>query len=77
MTEKDFNNHHHSAETPREDTHARVSSDRCLPEGKTTAGDGLRIAIIGGGASGFFAAIRVKERLPMAMVDIYERADVI
>lgn len=75
MTEKDFNNHHHSAETPSEDTHAGVSSERCLPEGKTTAGDGLRIAIIGGGASGFFAAIRVKERLPMAMVDIYERGE--
>ena len=75
MTEKDFNNHHHSAETPRGDTHAGVSSERCLPEGKTTAGDGLRIAIIGGGASGFFAAIRVKERLPMAMVDIYERGE--
>ncbi|MGN1256806.1 MAG: NAD(P)/FAD-dependent oxidoreductase [Bacteroidaceae bacterium] len=36
-------------------------------------GKGLRVAIIGGGAAGFFAAIRVKERLPMAMVDIYER----
>ena len=33
----------------------------------------VRIAIIGGGAAGFFAAIRVKERLPEAKVDIYER----
>ena len=34
----------------------------------------MHIAIIGGGAAGFFAAIRVKERLPHASVDIYERA---
>lgn len=34
---------------------------------------GQRIAIIGGGAAGFFAAIRVKERSPEATVDIYER----
>lgn len=34
----------------------------------------MRVAIIGGGAAGFFAAIRVKERLPHASVDIYERA---
>lgn len=39
----------------------------------TDGGKGLRIAIIGGGAAGFFAAIRVKERLPLAPVDIYER----
>ena len=33
----------------------------------------LRIAIIGGGAAGFFAAIRAKERMPEAQIDIYER----
>lgn len=42
-------------------------------EEKATGGQGLRVAIIGGGAAGFFAAIRVKERLPQASVDIYER----
>lgn len=41
--------------------------------GEQMQGAGLRIAIIGGGAAGFFAAIRAKERLPQASVDIYER----
>ena len=39
-------------------------------EGKNTC----CIAIVGGGAAGFFAAIRMKERFPLASVDIYERA---
>ncbi len=34
----------------------------------------MRIAIIGGGAAGFFAAIALKERCPGASVCIYERA---
>ena len=44
----------------------------CMQEKESNSG--IRVAIIGGGAAGFFAAIRVKERLPHASVDIYERA---
>lgn len=33
----------------------------------------MHIAIVGGGAAGFFAAIRVKQRFPDSQVDIYER----
>lgn len=32
------------------------------------------VAVIGGGAAGYFAAIKAKERFPLASVDIYERA---
>ncbi len=49
----------------------RPREDRAAQE--QMQGTGLRIAIIGGGAAGFFAAIRAKERLPQASVDIYER----
>lgn len=41
----------------------------CMQEKESKSG--IRVAIIGGGAAGFFAAIRVKERLPHASVDIY------
>ena len=44
----------------------------CMQEKESNSG--IRIASIGGGAAGFFAAIRVKERLPHATVDIYEQA---
>ena len=44
----------------------------CMQEKESNSS--IRVAIIGGGAAGFFAAIRVKERLPHASVDIYERA---
>lgn len=48
--------------------------DLCSSMQETESKREMRIAIIGGGAAGFFAAIRVKERLPHASVDIYERA---
>lgn len=35
----------------------------------------MQIAIIGGGAAGFFAAIHVKENFPDAFVEIYEKSD--
>jgi len=35
----------------------------------------MKVAIIGGGAAGFFAAINVKENYPEATVDIYERSN--
>ena len=34
----------------------------------------MKIAIIGGGAAGFFSAISVKENYPDAQVIIYEKA---
>lgn len=33
----------------------------------------LRIAIVGGGAAGFFAAIEAKRRQPSARVSLYEK----
>ena len=40
----------------------------CMQEKESNSS--IRVAIIGGGAAGFFAAIRVKERLPHDSVDI-------
>jgi predicted Rossmann fold flavoprotein len=37
--------------------------------------DGLKVAVIGGGAAGFFAAISCKTHHPEASVTIYEKAD--
>ena len=34
----------------------------------------MKVAIIGGGAAGFFAAIRAKENYPEAEVSIYEKS---
>lgn len=33
----------------------------------------MRVAIIGGGASGFFTAIQLKEQDPLLQVDLYEK----
>ena len=54
--------------------HINVAPLHTMTDHRTHNQQALRIAIIGGGAAGFFAAIRLKERLPEARVDIYERA---
>ena len=35
----------------------------------------MKVAIIGGGAAGFFAAFSVKEHHPSSVVTIYEKSD--
>ena len=37
--------------------------------------DGLKIAVIGGGAAGFFAALSVKEHFPNYSITIFEKSN--
>jgi len=48
------------------------SQNAAQPTNKETS---LRIAIIGGGAAGFFAAIAVKENYPLSQVVIFEKSN--
>jgi len=42
---------------------------------KTKENTEMKIAIIGGGAAGFFAAIAAKENFPKATIVIFEKAE--
>lgn len=44
------------------------------PEPQPDSGDTLRVAVIGGGAGGFFSAVNIAEKNPCARVTIFEAA---